>query len=87
MHPINLRPACCIHNPSPHHMVNWPLARDQGNVMVRMCPDHGVGHPDPDHLAYVWWRYGEEEAARQRSHQCCGDCAAPSTKEELEHVQ
>lgn len=39
---------CPIHNPSNHHMVNWPTHwRDDRGMMERICP-HGVGHPDPD---------------------------------------
>jgi hypothetical protein len=43
---------CCIHNPSNHHMVDWPTHwRDDRKLMERICK-HGVGHPDPDDLAY-----------------------------------
>jgi hypothetical protein len=41
---------CCIHNPSSHHMRDWPLNwRNDRGIMERLCP-HGVGHPDPDDL-------------------------------------
>jgi hypothetical protein len=44
---------CCIHNPSDHHMVTWPMNwRADTGVMERRCV-HDVGHPDPDHMAYV----------------------------------
>jgi len=44
---------CCIHDPSPHHMRDWPMTwRADTGVMERACP-HGTGHPDPDHMAYV----------------------------------
>ncbi len=53
--------ACVVHNPSNHHMRDWPLNwRDDRGMMERICP-HGVGHPDPD---------------SQRSdgvHGCCND--------------
>jgi hypothetical protein len=43
---------CCIHNPSDHHMQDWPLHwRDDTGIMERICP-HGVGHPDPDDTAH-----------------------------------
>lgn len=46
-------PSCCIHNPSQHHMRDWPtLWREDRYLMERVC-QHGVGHPDPDHLAYL----------------------------------
>jgi hypothetical protein len=39
---------CCIHNPSDHHMKEWPQNwRGDRGIMERMCP-HGIGHPDPD---------------------------------------
>lgn len=44
---------CCIHNPSDHHMRTWTMNwRADTGVMERICP-HDVGHPDPDHMAYV----------------------------------
>lgn len=45
--------ACCIHNPSDHHMREWKQWwRDDIGLMERMCP-HGIGHPDPDHMTFV----------------------------------
>ncbi len=44
---------CVVHNPSDHHMRDWPLVwRDDKGVMERTCP-HGAGHPDPDDAAYL----------------------------------
>lgn len=44
---------CCIHSPSDHHMASWPQNwRGDTQVMERLC-EHGTGHPDPDHMAYV----------------------------------
>jgi len=61
---------CVIHNPSDHCMRGFPLHwRDDGNVMERICP-HGVGHPDPDALAFRdpdGWR-------GMGSHGCDGCC-------------
>lgn len=43
---------CCIHNPSDHHMKDWPLHwRQDRGIMERTCP-HGIGHPDPDDAAH-----------------------------------
>jgi hypothetical protein len=43
---------CVFHNPSSHHMRDWPtLWRADRRMMERTC-SHGVGHPDPDDLAY-----------------------------------
>ena len=45
-----LGPACCIHNPSEHHMRAWRQHwRSDRGIMERICP-HGIGHPDPDDL-------------------------------------
>lgn len=44
---------CVIHNPSEHRLSGAPLNwRSDTQVMERICP-HGIGHPDPDHIAYV----------------------------------
>jgi hypothetical protein len=58
---------CVIHNPSDHHMRAWRLHwRDEVALMERIC-EHGVGHPDPDHLAFVKNNW-------QDVHGCCGCC-------------
>lgn len=44
--------ACCLHAPSDHLMKDWRLHwRDDRSLMERLCA-HGIGHPDPDDLAY-----------------------------------
>ncbi|MGE5828487.1 MAG: hypothetical protein ACM30G_09010 [Micromonosporaceae bacterium] len=66
---------CCIHNPSDHHMRSWPqLWREDRQLMERTCP-HGVGHPDPDALAYQLRTFGEEarHAGVHGCDGCCGD--------------
>jgi hypothetical protein len=43
---------CCIHNPSDHIMKDWPTHwRDDRFLMERIC-ECGIGHPDPDDLAF-----------------------------------
>jgi hypothetical protein len=43
---------CVIHNPSDHPMRDFPLYwRNDVYLMERICP-HGVGHPDPDDVAF-----------------------------------
>ncbi len=62
---------CCIHNPSDHHMRRWEMNyRHDKGIMERICPEHGVGHPDPDDLAY-WVSVGRFEMG---IHACCGCC-------------
>lgn len=63
---------CVIHNPSDHHMRDWPTNfrggggfLDPGPIWTeRICPDHGVGHPDPD------------DPFAPKEHGCCGCCHA-----------
>lgn len=62
---------CVIHKPTEHHMRDWTLVwRRDKQCMERMCPSHGVGHPDPDDMTY--------QVAQQRewvgAHGCCGCC-------------
>ena len=67
---------CCVHNPSAHHMRDWPMHwRDDRGIMERICP-HGVGHPDPDDAAYNI-RCG---ASYKNIHGCDGCCAATCLK-------
>ena len=66
---------CCIHNPSDHHMRDWTQHwRDDLRLMERICP-HGVGHPDPDHIAYVERCFGAEHADGEAVHGCDGCCS------------
>lgn len=67
---------CCVHNPSSHHMVDWPLHwRGDIGIMERICPC-GVGHPDPDDLAYKLKILGAKEFEKRcyEVHGCCGHC-------------
>lgn len=71
---------CCIHNPSQHSLKDAPLVwRVAGpfdfkpSHMERMCV-HGVGHPDPDALAYLH-RSGEQSLSDVlATHGCDGCC-------------
>lgn len=39
---------CVIHNPTEHHMREWPRVwRNDRGIFERIC-EHGIGHPDPD---------------------------------------
>lgn len=65
--------ACVIHNPSDHSMREFPTHwRDARGIMERICP-HGVGHPDPDDLAFHVRNGREHEGV----HGCDGCCFAP----------
>ena len=44
---------CAIHNPSNHALKDCPTHwRTDRQIMERLC-EHGVGHPDPDSLAFM----------------------------------
>ena len=69
---------CVRHHPSDHHMRGWPITyrADQG-ISERRC-EHGIGHPDPDDIAYLTSR-GEGIAAAVAAalHGCDGCCQEP----------
>lgn len=66
---------CVVHNPSDHHMRDWPLNwRSDRKMMERICP-HGVGHPDPDDLAHK-----ERTGANDSEVHGCDLCCVPSTQ-------
>lgn len=65
---------CCLHNPSDHHMKEWPLVLKMGGHMERTC-SHGIGHPDPDSLWYFEVVMGEMDEVEWRGvHGCDGCC-------------
>lgn len=65
--------ACAIHKRTDHHMRALPQHfRADRALMERTCP-HGVGHPDPDDLAFHEAE-GDETAG---VHGCDGCCVAP----------
>lgn len=68
--------ACVIHNPTEHHMRGWAtLYRADRGMTERTCP-HGVGHPDPDDLAW----HVSEGRAWQGVHGCDGCCSIDPEK-------
>ncbi|MGY1946602.1 hypothetical protein [Nocardia asiatica] len=63
--------ACPMHKPSQHHMRHWRVIwRDDRGILERLCPEHSIGHPDPDQIEY-WRDTGQEW---QEIHGCCGCC-------------
>lgn len=59
---------CVIHSPSEHSMREFPTHfRFDRYLMERICP-HGVGHPDPDDLAF-------DSSNARGVHGCDGCCA------------
>ena len=71
---------CPIHNPSNHHMKDWPLHwREDRGIFERICK-HGVGHPDPDDLKYQENLYHKKHGTESNYlgvHGCDGCCLSP----------
>ena len=65
---------CPLHKRSDHAMRDWKQHwRNDRGLMERLCPLHGVGHPDPDHMAAM--RLLDPERAKWEGvHGCCGCC-------------
>jgi hypothetical protein len=62
---------CCIHNPSKHPLDTAPLYwRSDVWLMERTCP-HGIGHPDPDSVAYLERITGDDGWAVHGCDGCC----------------
>jgi hypothetical protein len=71
-------PTCAIHKPSEHPLNTAPLMwrSDWGiGFLERICV-HGVGHPDPDDLAYKRRTWGADLYHRTALdvHGCDGCC-------------
>lgn len=71
--------SCPIHKPSKHHMRGWALNwRQDTKIMERLCC-HGIGHPDPDSVAF-----GELHGKTHLGvHGCDGCCSPP--KQDLQN--
>jgi hypothetical protein len=66
---------CSIHHPSDHHMRDWPMVwRDFHMYFERQC-SHGIGHPDPDDMAYQRALNGRDDLIGV--HGCDGCCFRP----------
>lgn len=63
-------PPCPFHSPSLHLLVEAPMNyRNDRRLLERICV-HGVGHPDPDSLAFGLRHGGTDLGV----HGCCGCC-------------
>lgn len=69
---------CPFHKPSKHHMAKWPKVwrTDRRDSLIERKCEHGVGHPDPDSLAFIRSRDGDKSAERSEQHGCDGCCSA-----------
>lgn len=62
---------CVIHNPSDHHMRGWPKRFHQPTQQTARVCKHGLGHPDPDDVAY-WQQIAHRRISTK--HECDGCC-------------
>jgi hypothetical protein len=73
---------CTIHHRTDHLMRSFPqhFRQDRG-IMERICP-YGVGHPDPDDLAWrpATYERGIEGRDTASVHGCCGCCMDLETR-------
>ena len=78
---------CVIHSPSDHCMRHFPTHwRDDRRLMERMCP-HGVGHPDPDDLAYKKVFMSSRHVEAEAVHGCDGCCVAiPKGEQQIRNL-
>ena len=67
---------CAVHNPSDHHMEHWPLIVRETGLLERRCV-HGIGHPDPDSVAYLEEHPPAGSAGTWGIHGCDGCCKDP----------
>ncbi len=78
-------PPCAIHDPSNHVMKEWDLHwREDKAIFERICP-HGIGHPDPDTVAYLE-KTNPEYAKGIGIHGCDGCCVERTEAEEDRHL-
>lgn len=76
---------CVIHNPSDHVMKDFPTNwRADRGLMERICP-HGVGHPDPDDLAFK--KTVDPDAKHWGVHGCDGCCSLGKSMNEATEAE
>ena len=74
---------CPVHNMTEHSMRSFSQHwRSDRGLMERLCIKHGVGHPDPDHLASIERRFGSAATEIESIHGCCGCCEDTSFSNE-----
>jgi hypothetical protein len=72
---------CAFHHPSDHPLKNAPISWQNGMVM-RIC-EHGVAHPDVDHL---WWRLRTAQVTPVLHWCCASECCGSPPEHWTEHT-
>jgi hypothetical protein len=66
---------CTVHARTDHHMRSWVQHwRADRGIMERLCPDHQVGHVDPDDYRVL-------NGMDLGIHGCCGCCVDKNAPE------
>lgn len=73
---------CCIHNPSDHHMVDWPLYWRSDRCFFERIDPEGVGHPDPDEI-----KFHDKHGNNISVHGCNGLCHPENYKNYCEDME
>jgi len=68
---------CPFHAPTDHHMREWVMTVQASGLVERKC-EHGVGHPDPDSIAFLEVEGGSGQRGTWAIHTCDGCCAPPA---------
>jgi hypothetical protein len=69
---VNQPWGCWVHAPKPHALAAAPICwRGDTGTAERVCR-HGVGHPDPQDVAY-WWKVHGRDVAGHGCDGCCGE--------------
>lgn len=87
---------CAVHNPFNHGTRALPMLLRETTLIERVCP-HGIGHPDPDSVAY-FTRNGQEYMGIHGCDGCCShtwldathiacyECGSPMVEVETDRI-
>lgn len=76
---------CAVHHPSEHHMSGWTQRFRPDRLMIERVCEHRIGHPDPDHMAWLDERVMRGELTPdfvwgEGAHGCDGCCTPPEAR-------
>lgn len=71
---------CVIHRPTTYRLTGSRQILRRGGLIEDEC-EHGVGHPNPDSVAYFRWRNPEDNRSL---HGCDGCCGPEMTEDDIE---
>ena len=62
---------CVLHRPTIHRLTGSPQILRTSGLIEDLCI-HGVGHPNPDSVAYYRWSTGDDYWGIHGCDGCCG---------------